>query len=229
MKARRLAAELLAKIASGDARHHAQLLELLDDQDSRVRSSLATALGMGGYKGTEPVSILLDVLEHGPGLNAREALRGIGKAAIPAMLDMAIRLSKLSAKEQEQCPLMQLLWDVGAIGCDDVAMIPKLVEIVGDGRDPYSQRVPRSIRLIGRFGAKARDAVPTIVTAMKRSVRPRHEGIYESAVKALILIGTPEATEALREVDGKVQRLPGFGHVLRWTMRELGLTKLPGE
>jgi hypothetical protein len=184
---RRTAAWLLPRIAPTDKKVQKDLAAFLGDTDEQVRWRVAVALGLGGYSDDRTLAVLGEYHEKGSPLlegepDARAALRRIGKPAVHAMLDLALRLSK-SKDEVDAGRATELMWDVKTIGPDDPAIVPKLLEIIGDGNDVRSRRVPAAVEIIGVLGEKGASAVPRLKALIKEQAR--HRGIVEAAAQAL--------------------------------------------
>jgi len=207
------------------------------DTDSKVRRAAAASLGQMRSEATSAIPILVDLLRKDTDLFVRQgaklALASIGPAAVTPVIELlkdndwfvrwsavvilgnigveaAIAIPAITDlfKEKGRPIPFDAVWALSLIGSP--AAIGLLIDLLNDGQD--NVRVQAAMGL-GRLGAKAMAAIPSLVGLLKEKALD----IRWAAVTALADIGGPEAQvavaalmELVNEGDGLIRRAAAF-------------------
>lgn len=205
---RALAARELASAKFSDGQLQAELLDMLDDDTTSVRSAAAAALGEFGEPTPEMRSALLSLMKNAPpydpqasqeGLEkmrhwqepAEHAARSLGRRFGPGIIDDLLPLlSPMDAPERR--PAIAALESIGA------PAVPRLIELLA--HEDSSVAISASVAL-NRIG-------PPAVPALAAALRTDSEQTIEHAAGALWWIGpgAKDALPALFDVAGSDRR-----------------------
>lgn len=123
---------------------------------------------------------------YGPLENAYYYFERMGKDAVPHLV------KKLRDKGSGKRAQVNTLYILGRIGPEAKRAIPFIVPFLREEDADFKSTA--SIAL-GKIGKEAKDAVPTLTRLMFDD----DQWVSENAVKALKLIGTPDAKKAVKE------------------------------
>jgi hypothetical protein len=209
-RVRRAAALRLAEMKEGGAEALWDLVELLRDDHPRVRTAATRALGViRDPRATDPLLAALADPDRSVRLWAWKALRALGDAALPAIVDAltrdapALQLSFTDETQKTHTVLDELTERLPTVGAPLAAALePALVGDRAEGRN-------RALEVLRRVGRDAKAALPAIATIAADEAAPAATRIL--ALRAMEAIGDldpavlPAATAAASSKDAKVQ------------------------
>lgn len=151
------------------------LRKALKNKEESVQREALEALQKMGEDAKAAAKDIVEILRKNPrSYQARDALKGIGTAAIPAVKELL--KDKDKELREQGCQIL------GAFGKEGV---PALVDALGD-KEPQVKR--EAIDQLGRIGAEARAALP----ALKKLAKEKDETVFKFA-----------AENAIRLIEGK--------------------------
>jgi HEAT repeat protein len=160
------------------------LIEALSDSNPQVRLNAAFALGEIGSPTAVPMLIArLNDSEWEVRANVAIALSKIGKAAVPGLI--------AALKDNDSQVRSNATQTLGQIG--DADAVPALIAILND---PVWEVRASAATALGEIGEAA---VPALIKALT----VEDEDVFDMAIWALKIIGTPQALTAVEEASLK--------------------------
>jgi HEAT repeat protein len=143
------------------------LIKSLADPDEDVRAVAATSLGLLGERrtGTPPPELIAALKDQSAVVRAK----AVGSLSHFARCDDSTIPSFLSMLENDAAEVRQACADALKAARPTSSLVPKLIEALrGHNREVRSQ----SAGLLGRIGAEARAAVPSLILLLKEPIVP---------------------------------------------------------
>ena len=168
------------------------LIEVLWDEDSRVRRSAAEAVGKIGPRAKSAVPELMRLLRDEDSAvrqSAAEALGGIGRKA-----KAAVHTLKGMLKDDDSRVRRSAAGALGGIGRKAKAAIPLLTEALKDNDTTVRQAAAEAL---GKIGSKAG------ITALIEMLRDDDPAARQSAAGALKRIGKPAIPQLIRALKNE--------------------------
>jgi HEAT repeat protein len=195
---RLVATEAIGKVRPDDAQAISMLGKALDDEERAVRAAAARALGELGPAARELIPVIVEHITR--------------TANLPTIsFDRDSQRKSAHWKQSEHYELLECLVRIDLQGAETIPLVAPLLQ-----RPDLPSRV-HGLAIIARFKSKAKDAVPSLIIALK----DEDELVREETARALGEIG-PDAAPA---VGGLIEALsekdkdpgPAFpGSPTRW-------------
>jgi HEAT repeat protein len=219
-RVRSAAAESLGGIGPDAAEALPQLIALLQDREASVRTSASLALSYLGSAAAPAVPALIESLRDPAVSVRRTTARGLGSitpSAEPALQRRAARALVASLRDPDAYVRQSCVWSLGVVqdlGPDTQQVVGKLIEMM---HDPEALVHAASYDSLGRFGARAREAVPALVKVWTDhqdamgvlvSLGPKKKEIGEKALQELVV--AIHVARALEQITGLRPMEPPF-------------------
>ncbi len=174
-------AELIGKLAGGDADAARALEKLLGDADRHVREVAIRSLGVMGTKNPTATAILGNALAGNQGLAAAKALQQVGPAAKTAVSQLVPLLKSPSADIRWQAAKT-----LGSIGPEAAPAVDALIASLTDAEWKVRERSADTLGLIGPAAARA---VPYLI----KTAQDENQSVRRDSLRSLGQIGAAAA------------------------------------